>query len=187
MDFQSLSFIFNRAWKRTLSKKKALFVFMFLFLGGLLAVACRGLALHAGPWVQLSLAFLPLFLCSGLLLFLGILLICLYREEMKGQEREYREMLSQSWMVALGASYFVIPLIFSYLILWMSLGVFVLLSEIPVVGSFFSILLSFAPFLINLGTLVLCVISLAALFFSPLSLHSRGWKGVCFFRQSLSV
>lgn len=185
MDFQSLSFIFNRAWNWTFCRKKALFVFIFLFLGGLLAVVCRGLALHAGPWVQLSLTFLPLFLCSALLLFLGILLIRLYREEVKKQEVAYGEMFSRSWMVALGASYFVIPLILGYLLLWILLGVFVLLSEIPMVGSVFSILLSFAPFLINLGTLILCVISLAALFFLAPVVAFKGLEGQALFQTVL--
>lgn len=165
MDFQSFSFIFNRALAFTFSRKKLLFVFCVLALSGLLVVFFQGLALHANEWVKLSLTFLPIFICTGILLSMGILLIRVYHDEIKEREVNFWQILSRSWEVIIGASYFAIPIIFSYLVLWMLLGIFVLLSEIPAVGEFFSAILSFGPFLINLGTLVLCLLSLAILFF----------------------
>jgi hypothetical protein len=65
----------------------------------------------------------------------------------------------------IGASYLSIPLVLGYLLLWMMLGVFVLLQAIPGLGEFFGVILSFAPFLLNLGTLILCVLTFAMLFF----------------------
>lgn len=175
MDFHSLSFIFNRALILTFSKKKLFFVFCVLALSGLLVVFFRGLAIHAGQWVQLSLTFLPIFLCTGILLSMGILLIRVYHDEIKeNREVNYWEILSRSWEVVIGASYFAIPIILSYLLLWMLLGIFVLLREVPGAGEFFSVILSFAPFLINLGTLVLCLLSLAILFFVAPLIALRG-------------
>jgi len=165
MDFQALSFIFNRALAFTFSKMKLLFVFSLLVLSGLLVVFFRGLALHASQWVQLSLTFLPIFICTGILLSMGILLIRMYHDEVKQRDVNVWRTLSRSWDVAVGASYFALPIIFSYLLLWMLMGIFVLLSELPFVGDFFGIILSFAPFLINLGTLVLCLLGFAMLFF----------------------
>ena len=164
MDFESLSLSFNRALAFTFSKKKLLAVFCILVMSGLLVVFFRGIALHAGQWVQLSLTFLPIFICAGILLSLGILLIRLYHNEIKQKEDRFWKTLSESWEVIIGSSYFSIPIILSYLLLWILLGIFVLLSEIPAVGTFFSAILAFAPFLINLGTLVLCVISVISLF-----------------------
>lgn len=165
MDFQAFSFIFNRALAYSFSKIKLLFVFILLALSGLLVVFFRGLALHAGQWVQLSLTFLPIFICTGILLSMGILLIRMYHDEVKQRELNFWSTLARSWEVVIGASYFALPIIFSYLLLWMLMGIFVLLRDIPIVGEFFAIVLSFAPFLINLATLVLCLIALAILFF----------------------
>ena len=89
MDFQAFSFIFNRALAFTFSKKKLLFVFCILALSGLLVVFFRGFALHAGQWVQLSLTFLPIFICTGILLSMGILLIRIYHDEIKQREINY--------------------------------------------------------------------------------------------------
>lgn len=177
MDFQAFSFIFNRALALTFSRKKLLFVFCILALSGLLVVFFRGLALHAGQWVKLSLTFLPIFICTGILLSMGILLIRIYHDEVKQKEVNYWQILSRSWEVAIGASYFAVPIIFAYLLLWMILGIFVLLSEIPAVGEFFAAILSFGPFLINLGSLVLCVLSLGILFFIAPLIAFKGLEG----------
>ena len=185
MDFQAFSFIFNRSLSFTFSKKKLLFVFCVLALSGLLVVFFQGLALHAGQWVQLSLTFLPIFICTGILLSMGILLIRIYHDEIKNKEVNYWNTLSRSWEVVIGASYFAIPIIFSYLLLWMLLGIFVLLSEIPAGGEFFSAVLSFAPFLINLGTLVLCVLSLAILFFIAPLIALKGLERGAIFQMAV--
>lgn len=165
MNFNSLSFAFNRALSLTFSRKKLLIVFCVLALSGLLVVFFRGLSLHAGEWVRLSLTFLPIFLCAGILLSMGIFLIRVYHNEVKQKGSPYWTVVSDSWTTIVGASYFAVPVILGYLLLWILLGIFVLLKAIPLIGEFFSVILAFAPFLINLGTLVLCVISLAMLFF----------------------
>lgn len=185
MDFQAFSLIFNRSLAFTFSRKKLLFVFCILALSGLLVVFFRGLALHAGQWVKLSLTFLPIFICSGILLSMGILLIRIYHDEIKQREVNYWHTFSRSWEVAIGASYFAIPIIFSYLLLWVLLGIFVLLSEIPALGEFFSSILSFGPFLINLGALVLCLLSLATLFFVAPLIALRGLDGAMIFQMAI--
>lgn len=164
MDFNTIGFIFNRALSLSFSKKKLLTVFCILALSGLLVVFFRGLSLHAGEWVQLSLTFLPIFICTGILLSMGIFLIRIYHDEVKNREDNYRNVLVNSWEMMMGASYIAVPIILAYLVLWMILGIFVLLGEIPSVGEFFSLILSVAPFLINLVTLILCVVSLGVLF-----------------------
>lgn len=185
MDFQTLAFIFNRSLALTFSRKKLLLVFCILALSGLLVVFFRGLALHAGQWVQLSLTFLPIFICTGILLSMGILLIRIYHDEIKQKEVNYWNTLSRSWEIVIGAAYFAIPIIFSYLLLWILLGIFVLLSEIPAVGEFFSAVLSFAPFLINLGTLVLCLLSLGILFFIAPLIALRGLESSAIFHLAI--
>lgn len=165
MTFSDIQMMFNRAISLSLSKKKFLLVFTILALCGVLVVFFRGLALGANEWLLMSLTFLPIFLCAGILLSTGIVLIRIYHDEIKKKETRYSEILGKSWEIMIGASYFCIPIILSYLLLWMLLGVFFLLKEIPGLGPFFSAILAFGPFLINLGSLILCVLSLAILFF----------------------
>lgn len=156
---------FNRALLLTFSKKKLILTSIILAFCGLLMIFFQGLSMHAGYWITLSLIFIPLFLCSGLLLSAGILLIRIYHDEVKKKEVRYRDVMARSWEVIIGASYFSIPVILSYLLLWMTLGIFIMLKEIPAVGSFFMATLSFAPFLLNLGSILLCFFALLVLFF----------------------
>ncbi len=165
MTFQQVQFIFNRALALTFNKKKLLFIFCVLALCGLLVVFCRGLAGNANQWMAQSLTFLPIFLCSGLLLASGIVLIRMYHDEIKQKKVSFREIWAKSREIMIGASYFAIPMMLIYLLLWMLLGFFMLLGKIPMFGDFFSVILSFAPFLINLSTLILCTITFGILFF----------------------
>lgn len=165
MDLTTIAAIFNRALSLTFTRKKLLLVFCILALSGLFVVFFRGLAWNASQWVQLSLTFLPIFLCGGIFLSMGILLIRVYHNEVKNRSVRYTEVVAKSWEMIIGASYFAIPMILTYLLLWVLLVFFVLLREVPLVGEFFSIILSFAPFLIILGALVLCLITVLMLFF----------------------
>lgn len=157
--------MFNRALNYSFDKKKLLLAFSVLALCGLMVVFFRGLSINAGKWVLMSLAFLPLFLCAGVLLSMGILLIRIYHDEIKDRPIDYYELVSRSWEVIIGASYFSIPIILSYLLLWMLLGIFVLLKQIPAIGDVFAVVLAAGPFLLNLGTLVLSLLNFAMLFF----------------------
>jgi hypothetical protein len=165
MNLNEVQLIFNRAVSLTFSLKKLLLAFVVLALCGLLVVFFRGLAINAGQWVFMSLTFMPFFLCAGVMLSTGIILTRIYHNEIKRKPIKYGQVLSNSWEMVIGASYFSIPIILSYLLLWMSLGVFVLLKQIPGLGEFFGVILVFAPFLLNLCTLILCVLNLAMLFF----------------------
>lgn len=164
MNFNNVQLMFNRAVSLSFTKKKFLFVFSVLLLCGVLVVFFRGLALGANEWFLMSLTFLPIFLCAGILLSTGIVLIRIYHDEIKKKKISYKEILGKSLEMMIGASYFSIPIILGYLLLWMLLGVFFLLKEIPVAGPIFSAVLVFAPFLLNLGSLILCLMSLALLF-----------------------
>ena len=165
MTWSEVEGVFNRALSFSFSKKKLLFVFPILVVCGLLIVFCRALAIKAGDWVILSLTFLPVFLCSGVLLATGAFLSRVYYNEVKSLKVSYRGILKQSWELLIGVSYLSLPLILAYLLLWMLMGVFYLLKEIPAVGEFLGVILSFGPFLLVLGSLVLSFFNLFLLFF----------------------
>lgn len=164
MIFNEVPFIFNRAISLTFLKKKLILTFFSLLACGLLVVFFRGLGLHSSHWVSLNLTFMSIFLSSAVLLSIGILLTRIYHDEVKKNGCSYGEVFGHSWELLLGSTYFSLPLIISYLLLWIVLGVFLLLSELPEVGSFFSVLLSFGPFLLNFCSLLLCLLSLSMLF-----------------------
>ena len=174
LKLSDLQFIFNRAFTLSLSLKKNLLVFVVLALCGVFVVFCRALAIYASQWIVMSLTFLPIFLSSGLLLSTGIMLIRIYHDEVKGRDVSFTEVFAKSWEVVIGSSYFSIPVILSYLLLWVMLGLFVLLREIPGMGEFFSVIFSFGPFLLNLGSLVLCLISVGTLYLITPILALRG-------------
>ena len=165
MNLSDIQFIFNRAISLTFTKKKLLLAFSVLALCGLMVVFFRGAAIGASDWVVMSLTFLPFFLCAGVLLSIGIVLIRIYHDEIKLKPVKYREILNRSWDVMMGASYFSAPIILSYLLLWVMLGIFALLKQTPGIGEIIGVILSFAPFVLNLATLILCLLNIAMLFF----------------------
>jgi hypothetical protein len=112
---------------------------------------------------------------------MGVVLIRIYHHEIKGKQVKYGELLAHSWEVIIGTSYFAIPIILGYLLLWMLLGLFILLNQLPGIGPFFSTIFAFGPFLLNLGSLALCVVSLALLFYVTPIIALRGLN-----RQALS-
>lgn len=165
MQLKDIQLIFNRSIEYAFDRTKWLLTFAVLALSGVFVVFCRGLATHANPWMTLSLTFLPIFICAGILLAFGIVLIRAYHDQVKKKKVDYRAIFSKSWDEMLGAAYFTVPFMLIYLTLWMLLGLFLLLQSIPLIGDFFGVILAFAPFLLNFSTLLLALIVVATLFF----------------------
>lgn len=165
MTIADLEKIFNRSFTHCFSRKKWLLIFPVLVLCGLLAVICRTISHGAGQWMQMSLAFLPMFLCAGLLLAAGIVLVRIYHHEVRGGDIKYLKVLKESKSLIFGIPHVAVPLIFAYLVLWMVLGVFYLLRSIPHAGQVVSAIFSFGPFLLVLGSLFLGFLSLLILFY----------------------
>lgn len=147
------------------SRKKMMLTFPVLVLCGILIVFCRAVAYEASNWIAMSLAFLPILLSSGVLLALGVLLIRIHIHEVKGLHLGFRRLIAGSLDLIMGTSYLSIPPIMAYLFLWMALGLFYLLQEIPGIGDFFSVVLAFGPFLLIFSSLLLCLFNLGLLFF----------------------
>jgi len=176
MTLKDIERCFNRALILSFSKKKIFLVFPVLILCSILIVFFRALAINASSWLVMSLIFLPIFLTTGVLLSLGVLLGRIYYHEVKSIKFHYRDILKKSFDVILATSYLSIPPILIYLLLWVVFGIFVLLKEIPGFGQFVGVILTFAPFLIILASIVLCLINLSLLFFvSPaIALKEKG-------------
>ncbi|MCF7852694.1 MAG: hypothetical protein K9M07_05600 [Simkaniaceae bacterium] len=166
MTLKDIELIFSRAWQKALQKKKCLFLFGFLLLCGIFVVMCHTLGAMSGIWVKLIMYFLPGFLVSGILLALGVFFARIYYNEVKGVEFSYREVLSKSFRLLINVTQVSLPFVMSYLIIWMLMGIFYLLREIPYIGESIGLILSFAPFVLALSSLFLAVLCLFTLFFA---------------------
>lgn len=164
MTLNDIQFIFNRALVLSVTKKKWLLIFSVLALCGFLTIFLQGLATHSSRWVQASLCFLSFFISAGLLFSLGILLVRIYYHEVRSKEFKYRDIFLSSWDLLLASSYFTIPIVLGFLLLWMGLTIFVFLRSIPGVGNLLGAILSFAPFIINVGTILLFFGTIALLY-----------------------
>lgn len=162
MDFENA---FNRALSYSFCKRKFLLVFSVLSLCGLLAVFFRGLSDNAHSFVVLNLSFLPIFICSGLLMSLGVILIRAYHHEVKSLKLNYKELIASSWEIIIGTTYLSVPFLLLFLVLWMFLGFFFFLREIPAVGPYISVVLSFCPFLLIFFAMILSASNILLLYF----------------------
>lgn len=181
MHWQDLERSFLKAWSLAFSRGKLLLGFGALVVCGLFFVFCKAMALEATPWIRMSMVFLPILLSSGVMLTLGTLLIRLYSHEVRGLALPFGRLFAGSLNVAMGTSYLSLPPIVAYLILWIGMGFFFLLKEIPFIGPFLNVILSFGPFFIIVCSLVLCAMAVGVLFFlAPVTAHSTlrriDWK-----------
>jgi hypothetical protein len=165
MTWNDLEKAFNRALVLSLSWKRLILTFSALMLCGIFVVFCQALAQTATPWIRLCFGFLPLFLSFGVLLALGVILTKISIAETKRIAVNVRRLLHSSMDLLIGISYLALPSLLIFLVLWIVLGIFFLLKEIPGVGEFFSAILSFGPFLIIFATLLLVIVNLGLLFF----------------------
>jgi hypothetical protein len=156
---------FSRAILLSFSKKKMMLTFPVLGLCGILTVFCRAVAFEASDWIAMCLAFLPILMSSGILLALGVLLIRIHVHEVKGLRLSFQRLITGSMDLILSTAYLSMPPLLAYLFLWIAMGIFFLLKEIPGIGDFFSVVLAFGPFLLIFGSLLLCLFNLGLLFF----------------------
>lgn len=176
MIWKEIESCFHRAFVGAFSKFKLLLTFFALVLCGLLIVFCKAVAFHAGDWIAMSLFFLPVLFSSGILLSLGVLLVRLYTHESKRIHLSWRRLFSGSLNLIFGTIYLSVSPIFIYLLLWIILGFFRLLSELPGIGAFFSVIFAFGPFLLILSSLLLCLFNLMLLFFITPSIATEPFK-----------
>jgi hypothetical protein len=137
-----------------------------LALCGLMLIFFRGMSLHANSWVQMGLIFLPIFLAGVILMGSGIVLIRMYHDEIKHHQASLKNVVKNSWETIVAPMSFLLPFILLYLILWIALGLFILLYEIPILGKFFEIVLAFGPFIIHVISIVVCAFFIFALFYA---------------------
>ncbi|MCH9609948.1 MAG: hypothetical protein S4CHLAM81_12460 [Chlamydiales bacterium] len=158
MTLQLFAKLFNRALTQSVNKKSCFLLFAALLCVSFLFVFFRAMQ---QPWLGSSLLFIPLFLGMALLLAIQIPLTKLYLKP----DRSLKELFGSSVDQMLKTSYLVIPLLLLYLLVWFLTAIFALLTAIPVLGPFLNVVLIFAPFLLNVMSLLLGVATLVLSFF----------------------
>lgn len=163
--WQEIELAFNRALFFSWTRKKFFFIFPVLLICGIIVVLSHTLSVGSNPWVRASLAFIPAFLSIALFLAAAIPLIRLYHDEVKEKPLSINKTLTHSWRLMGGVSSLIVPILTAYLVLWFILGIFYLLKNLPGMGEVLGGILSFGPFLLIAGSVLLLVISSALLFF----------------------
>ena len=165
MSWTAIEFCFNRALRLSFSIKKLLFVFIVLWCCGFTVLFCKSLGQHTQDWLMLNWNFLPFFGLGILGLSLGVLLIRIYHDEIKGRKEDFWKTFSLSKKVMIEIAYLGMPIIIGYLTLWTMLGLFYLIKALPKVGWALGAFLSFGPFLLFLSMICLIVLCFVLFFF----------------------
>lgn len=163
--WQELEQAFNRALSFCLTKKKIFFVLPMLLVCGIVVVLSHTIWVGANPWVRSTLAFIPGFLCMALFLAAAIPLIRYYHDEVKQKPLSMTKTVHGSWQMMAQIGSLIVPILTAYLVLWFILGIFYLLKNIPATGELLGGVLSFGPFLLIAGSLILFGVALALVFF----------------------
>ena len=159
----------NRAISNLGEKYKILMTGAILLIGGLLTAFFATFSTFATSQMQKSLFLIPGFITLGLLLSLGSLICKLYLEEVKRNKVHLIPTFKTIWVRLLGATYFSIPFLAAFAVLWITIGLFELFTLIPYIGPLLSSLFAFIPFVINIGLYLLVLGGVFALFLlSPL-------------------
>jgi hypothetical protein len=155
---------FNRAMKLSFVKKKIIITFFTLILCSIFILFSMSIPLK-DKWMQVCLIFLSIFLASSILLALGVFLIRIYYHEVKSKKLSITKIFSKSFEIIIGSTYLTFPLIITFLLLWIMLGVFNFLVKIPKLGLIIDTILAFAPFILIFCLVFLCFINICILFF----------------------
>ena len=161
MFWRDLENTFLNALEGIFSQKKLLTAFSALSLSGLVFIFCKALSLNASSWLKLSLLFFPVLLSTVFFLISGILLVQMY-----GQKGAFSTVVGPSIDIAIKTTPLSFLPLLAYGCLWIPLGLFFLLKEIPYIGPFFNIIFAFGPFLLIVCSLLLCLLNFFLLFFA---------------------
>lgn len=187
MIWANLEQSFNRAFLRCFSWQKMLLLFPALLLCGILVVFCQALYGSAGEWIGMSLIFLPILLSTAILFSVGVLIIRMYRYELKQLPLSLKKLLIGSLNTVLSCSYLSIPSILLYLVFWVVLGIFFLIKELPGIGHLLNTILIFVPFLLIFASILLCLFNALLLFFVTPAVSMPSIKRIRLAKEVLSL
>jgi hypothetical protein len=110
----------------------------------------------------------------------------MYGQQAKGLARGMERLFAGSMDIAINTSYLSFPPLLAYLCVWIFLGLFFLLKEIPLIGPFFNVIFAFGPFLLIVCSLLLCLLNFCLLFFlapAAAKLSVRDFRGIEFIQR----
>lgn len=164
MNIENIQTQLYRAINHTLVIKKLIIAFIALIACGLTWIFFVTLAQQEQLWAAIGMYFAGFFACIAGILVSGVFFVRLYYNEVKERKKAYRAVLKQSLPEMGLAVCSVAPLLMAFIIMWLALGAFLLMGEIPVIGQFLIVVLAWGPFLLYTGMLVLGIFAVALLF-----------------------
>jgi hypothetical protein len=173
MSWADIDRMFHRSFVFSFSKKKFFFTFPIVAFCGIFISLFRSLSEGAGGYARLSLSFFPVFVVTTLLFAAGVVLVRCYYKEVKNSPFSLRKLAKSSWNLMVSSLYLIAPIPLAYVSLWTVVGLFYLLKEIPFLGFFIGLLLSFVPFLLVLSFIILAGMNIGALFWITPSVALR--------------
>ena len=182
MNFRDLEIIYTRAWQRAFCKKKTSIMFAVLWVSSLIALFFGAIGHSANAWIRLACYFFPAILLFLNLLSSGIFFARVYYHELKGDKFSYRELFFRSLKLLLLVGQAFIPVLFVYLAIWLVIGFFFLIGQIP----YLAVVFSFAPFLLILVGIALAALSLFFLFFATPQIAFSRLTLLNFFQSTIS-
>ncbi len=157
MNFETLEAMCSRAVAHTFNWTKFAVTTAALLVCSVILVFFKSLCLSASLWVTLCLSYLPFFISCGILMALGVIVIRAYHDEIKGRSYSYAALIASSWETLLTAAFSFFPVILVYIVLWLVLGIFLALREIPLIGDFFSTFFVIGPFFLLCASSLLVI------------------------------
>jgi len=164
MTWLEIDKMFKRAFHFSFSKNKFLFIFPVIAVCAMFANLFRAMSIGASDWIRLCFGFLPAFVIAMVLLGMGVVIVRSYYNEIKHNEFSYLNLIKKSWDLIISLLYITFPISTVYVTLWSVIGFLYFMEEIPGVGFFISMFLSFVPFLLVLTFIFLAIVQLAAIF-----------------------
>jgi hypothetical protein len=184
--------IFTRSFLYAFNKKKFFFAYPFTFVCGIIFLFFRSLSINSSKWMNLCFNFLSIFIIFSILYILSVFLMRVYYHEVKNLKCSYGDILKSSFEKSFHILYISILSIFSFIVLWILFGFLALIKEIPHIGAFLGIFISFITYIIMMIFVFLVIFNFLSLFFvvpqislKPKVTIKNIFQIVCSFKEKL--
>jgi len=185
MEILELPKLYRHAYLNTLSRQRCLWTTAIIALSQVPILFSFALGAAAPLWTDIGIKFSALYLSFGILLSFGIFLMRLYRSKQEFTMISYRDFGMGFWKAWLHACHLIIPILLLGMMLWVILGIFALIQEIPYAGPYLATFLSPGAFLATLSLLLLLVACGLLLYFATPFIALKGTYDLNVIKQSL--
>jgi hypothetical protein len=165
-----------RAFRHSFKAEKIFLCYPILFVSSLVICFVLAMLHSASDWVIFGAISVPVYLTLGLLASLSVFIHRIYYHELRGDSINYKDIFAASINRMLNGVFLSLPLMVTHLLLWVLLGVFFFLQDVPYLGTLVAVLFSMLPYAFLVVILGLPIFTVFVLFY-----------GSCYFAFDLTV